>query len=83
MQMSFDIRSFFSLRSSFVTSYSTMIISNWLLGIGDRHCDNILVSMETGRSLGIDFGHAFGSATEVCGVFGFVNLKCAVDFILS
>jgi len=65
MQMSFDIRSFFTLRSSFVTSYSTMMISNWLLGIGDRHCDNILVSMESGRTLGIDFGHAFGSATEV------------------
>jgi DNA-dependent protein kinase catalytic subunit len=35
------------------------------LGIGDRHLSNMLVSQRTGTALGIDFGHAFGSATQM------------------
>ena len=35
----------------------------WGQGIGDRHLDNFLLHQPTGRVVGIDFGHAFGSAT--------------------
>lgn len=34
----------------------------YILGIGDRHLGNMLVSDRSGKLLPIDFGHAFGSA---------------------
>ncbi|KAJ3073015.1 hypothetical protein HDU98_002395 [Podochytrium sp. JEL0797] len=56
---------FFQIRSEFANSLSALNICSYFLGIGDRHLDNFLVDLRTGRIVGIDFGHAFGSATEV------------------
>ncbi|KAJ3139728.1 hypothetical protein HK100_011282 [Physocladia obscura] len=56
---------FFHIRSEFANSLAALNICSYLLGIGDRHLDNFLVDLKTGRIIGIDFGHAFGSATEV------------------
>ncbi|XP_011882984.1 PREDICTED: DNA-dependent protein kinase catalytic subunit-like isoform X2 [Vollenhovia emeryi] len=52
---------FVTLRRNFVASYATMCAAHWLAGVGDRHLENTLVHVATGRCLGIDFGHAFGS----------------------
>lgn len=35
----------------------------YVAGIGDRHLDNFLLSKADGDLIGIDFGHAFGTAT--------------------
>lgn len=56
---------FLSLRSHFISSHALLCVSHWVLGIGDRHLSNFMVDMETGGMIGIDFGHAFGSATQV------------------
>ncbi|KYN03164.1 DNA-dependent protein kinase catalytic subunit [Cyphomyrmex costatus] len=56
---------FVMLRRNFVTSYATMCVAHWLAGIGDRHLQNTLVHVTTGRCLGIDFGHAFGSSIQI------------------
>ncbi|KAJ3231552.1 hypothetical protein HDU81_003699 [Chytriomyces hyalinus] len=56
---------FFHIRSEFANSLSALNICSYFLGIGDRHLDNFLVDLKSGRIVGIDFGHAFGSATEV------------------
>ena len=58
---------FFYLRSSFAVSYATMCISHWLLGIGDRHLGNTLISLKTGRVVGIDFGHHFETSAQIIG----------------
>lgn len=42
-----------------------MCISHWLLGIGDRHLENSLISLKTGEVIGIDFGYAFGISTQI------------------
>lgn len=55
---------FLSLRSHFVSSHALLCVSHWVLGIGDRHLSNFMLNMETGGMIGIDFGHAFGSATQ-------------------
>lgn len=52
---------FVTLRRNFVTSYATMCAAHWIAGIGDRNLQNTLVRVATGRCLGIDFGHSFGS----------------------
>lgn len=56
---------FLSLRSHFVSSHALLCVSHWVLGIGDRHLSNFMVDTDSGGMIGIDFGHAFGSATQV------------------
>lgn len=55
---------FFALRSRFICSHATISIAQWVLGIGDRHLGNFLVGTKTGLEIGIDFGYAFGVATQ-------------------
>lgn len=56
---------FLSLRSHLICSHALLCVSHWVLGIGDRHLSNFMINIETGGMIGIDFGHAFGSATQV------------------
>jgi phosphatidylinositol kinase/protein kinase (PI-3 family) len=53
---------FFHIRNNFVVSHATSSLVCWILSIGDRHADNLLVSKVSGESIQIDFGYAFGSA---------------------
>ncbi|XP_059900479.1 DNA-dependent protein kinase catalytic subunit [Gadus macrocephalus] len=64
VRMSTSPEAFLSLRSHFVSSHAVLCVSHWILGIGDRHLSNFMVNTETGGMVGIDFGHAFGSATQ-------------------
>ncbi|KAL4648766.1 DNA-dependent protein kinase catalytic subunit isoform X1 [Arapaima gigas] len=64
VKMSTSPEAFLFLRSHFTGSHALMCVSHWLLGIGDRHLSNFLINTETGGMVGIDFGHAFGSATQ-------------------
>eukprot|EP01061_Rhynchopus_euleeides_P008950 TRINITY_DN18082_c0_g1_i1.p1 TRINITY_DN18082_c0_g1~~TRINITY_DN18082_c0_g1_i1.p1 ORF type:complete len:998 (+),score=415.95 TRINITY_DN18082_c0_g1_i1:188-2995(+) len=56
---------FYSQREQFAKSYAAASVGQWVLGIGDRHLDNFLVDKARCRAVPIDFGHAFGSATEI------------------
>ena len=51
---------FLVLRSRLARSFTVMSISQYVLGIGDRHCDNFLVDRSSGQLAAIDFGAAFG-----------------------
>ncbi|TPX35377.1 hypothetical protein SeMB42_g07198 [Synchytrium endobioticum] len=59
---------FILLRNEFANSLAALDICLYLLGIGDRHLDNFLLDLRSGRLILIDFGYAFGTATEVLGV---------------
>jgi DNA-dependent protein kinase catalytic subunit len=65
MSLSTTPEAFLFLRSEFAKSLSVFNTVSYVLGIGDRHLDNFLLSVPSGRMVGIDFGHAFGSATQV------------------
>ncbi|KAI9262203.1 hypothetical protein BDA99DRAFT_438677 [Phascolomyces articulosus] len=56
---------FLYLRDDFAHSLAAVSISGYVLGIGDRHLENFLVDTNSGKLVAIDFGHAFGSATEI------------------
>ncbi|XP_030635503.1 DNA-dependent protein kinase catalytic subunit [Chanos chanos] len=64
VKMSTTPEAFLSLRSHFASSHALLCVSHWVLGIGDRHLSNFMINTETGGMIGIDFGHAFGSATQ-------------------
>ncbi|KAJ3219137.1 hypothetical protein HDU67_002470 [Dinochytrium kinnereticum] len=64
-KLSSSPEAYFEMRLNFSNSLAALNICSYLLGIGDRHLDNFLVDLKCGQIIGIDFGHAFGSATEV------------------
>ncbi|XP_058796465.1 DNA-dependent protein kinase catalytic subunit-like [Phymastichus coffea] len=64
LNISTSLQSFITLRHNFVTSYATMCLIHWLTGVGDRHLENILVKVKTGKCCGIDFGAAFGAGVD-------------------
>ncbi|XP_072855016.2 DNA-dependent protein kinase catalytic subunit [Pogona vitticeps] len=81
IKMSTTPEALLSLRSHFASSHALMCISHWILGIGDRHLSNFMISMETGGMVGIDFGHAFGSATQFLPVPELMPFRLTRQFI--
>ncbi|KAM3580927.1 hypothetical protein VKS41_006986 [Umbelopsis sp. WA50703] len=56
---------FLTIRQDFAYSLAAICICGYILGIGDRHLENFLLDRKSGRLISIDFGHAFGSSTEL------------------
>ncbi|XP_070248944.1 DNA-dependent protein kinase catalytic subunit [Myotis yumanensis] len=81
LKMSAGPEAFLALRSHFASSHALLCISHWILGIGDRHLNNFMVNMETGGMIGIDFGHAFGSATQFLPVPELMPFRLTRQFI--
>lgn len=55
---------YLAIRGQFARTLSTFNVASYIIGIGDRHLENFLLDHKTGGLIGIDFGHAFGSATQ-------------------
>jgi len=48
-------------KQNFINSYSSLSISNYILGIGDRHLENFLYNRKDGWIISIDFGVSFNN----------------------
>ncbi|XP_066538129.1 DNA-dependent protein kinase catalytic subunit [Hoplias malabaricus] len=81
VKMSTTPEAFLSLRSHFTSSHALLCVSHWVLGIGDRHLSNFMINTETGGMVGIDFGHAFGSATQFLPVPELMPFRLTRQFI--
>jgi len=57
-----------------------MNILHWLFGIGDRHLQNSLMSLECGQVIGIDFGRSFGTGITMQGVPELVPFRLTPQF---
>ncbi|KAI9025750.1 hypothetical protein CLU79DRAFT_699113, partial [Phycomyces nitens] len=64
-RMAASPEAFLFIRKDFAHSFSAICIVGYLLGIGDRHMENFLLDMTSGRLISIDFGYAFGAASEL------------------
>jgi DNA-dependent protein kinase catalytic subunit len=53
------------MRSKYAKSLAASCVCGWIAGVGDRHLQNILLDVNTGSVVHIDFGYAFGTATSV------------------
>lgn len=83
-QLSVSPEAFLTLRSHFASTHACLCICQYILGIGDRHLSNFMVDMETGGMIGIDFGHAFGSATQVLSsvlILNVVACQNCIDYV--
>lgn len=54
-----DPISWYNSRNNFVRSYAVMGMVGHILGLGDRHCENILLDIGTGGVLHVDFDCLF------------------------
>ncbi|XP_061175418.1 DNA-dependent protein kinase catalytic subunit-like [Saccostrea echinata] len=63
-KMSTSPEAFHVLRCKCASTHALISICQYILGIGDRHLSNFMVNLKNGEIVGIDFGHAFGSATQ-------------------
>ncbi|KAL6490371.1 hypothetical protein MHYP_G00007160 [Metynnis hypsauchen] len=81
VKMSTTPEAFLSLRSHFASSHALLCVSHWVLGIGDRHLSNFMINTETGGMVGIDFGHAFGSATQFLPVPELMPFRLTRQFV--
>ena len=59
---------FLTLRAEFAQTFAVSSLFGYILGLGDRHLDNLLLDEGTGGIVQIDFGAAFGLATSLLGV---------------
>lgn len=82
MQLASSPEAFLTLRSHFVQTLASVSMCQYVLGIGDRHLSNFMIDTESGGVIGIDFGHAFGTATQVKCVDIYVNFKIAFHCIV-
>jgi hypothetical protein len=61
----FQLQEEFYIRDNFAKTVATSSCCQYVLGIGDRHDGNLLIHTPSGRLVPIDFGHAFGTATQL------------------
>jgi ataxia telangiectasia mutated family protein len=57
--------SWFSMRLSYTRSVAVTSIVGHIIGLGDRHCSNILIDNNTGDIIHIDLGIAFEQASRL------------------
>lgn len=72
---------FFALRNNFGKCLAAMNIAHWLLGIGDRHLDNLLIDKGNGELVGIDFNMSFGAATRNLQIPELVPFRLTPQFV--
>lgn len=74
----------FGMRLNYVRSVAVTSIVGHVLGIGDRHCSNILIDQLTGELVHIDFGIVFEdvSALGLC-LLWLVSVNVSFTWMLS
>ena len=65
LRLSASPEAFLVLRSHCLCTLAALSMCQYVIGIGDRHLSNFMVDLESGGIIGIDFGHNFGTATQV------------------
>lgn len=52
-------------RTKFMHTTAAWSIAGHIVGLGDRHCENLLIDYKSGANVQIDFGHLFDSGFQL------------------
>jgi phosphatidylinositol kinase/protein kinase (PI-3 family) len=52
-------------RATFTRTTAVWSLAGHMVGLGDRHCDNLLIDITSGANVQIDFGHLFDSGRDL------------------
>ena len=72
---------FLAARRVFAASLAASSISGWIVGLGDRHCENILLDVAHGSLIHVDFGYAFGTGTSTLSIPEIVPFRATRTFL--
>jgi len=64
IRISQSSEAFISCRQNFACTLATSNIWGYIIGLGDRHLENLLVDVTSGDIVQIDFGYSFGVGTD-------------------
>jgi len=64
-RLSASTEAYFVLRNHLIQTHSCLSVCHYILGIGDRHLENLMINKSTGGIIGIDFGYSFGISTTM------------------
>ncbi|CAI5732795.1 unnamed protein product [Peronospora destructor] len=83
--LSTNFETFLLVRDNFLKSLSVFSACSYILGIGDRHLDNFLFDLASGRIIGIDFGVSFGAGASVLPVPELIPFRYTrqMDFVFQ
>jgi ataxia telangiectasia mutated family protein len=60
-----DAMAWFGMRLNYARSVAVTSVVGWVLGIGDRHCSNILIDTKSGELVHVDFGIVFEEVSSL------------------
>jgi DNA-dependent protein kinase catalytic subunit len=72
---------FVTLRTEFAKTLAVSSLFGYILGLGDRHLDNLLLDNRTGAIIQIDFGICFGMGQSVLGVPELIPFRLSPQLI--
>ncbi|POM69040.1 DNA-dependent protein kinase catalytic subunit [Phytophthora palmivora] len=83
-----NFEAFLLVRDHFLKSFKSLAVfsaCSYILGIGDRHLDNFLFDLSSGRVIGIDFGVSFGAGASVLPVPELIPFRYTrqMDFVFQ
>jgi len=64
LRMSLSPEAFITIRQNFARTLAVSNLWGYIIGLGDRHLDNLLLDITSGDIVQIDFGICFGMGTD-------------------